>query len=144
MCYLSFRLHCYANALEYCLVEFELPLDKRRTMIFHQCSVGVVALSSMATFTIVNDWGKKYQKTEIKESIEFSSRNKEKYAWDNAKYEDDQLLIENDHTHTGTPADFPGIDIDNEDAGSAMYLLDDTDKERVLAAAKDTGITTRV
>ena len=78
---------------------------------------------------LVNDWGKKYQKAEQKESIEFRNRNKEIYAWDNDKYEDDQLVIENDHTLAGTPAEFPGIDIDNEDDGPAMELLDDTDEE---------------
>ena len=78
---------------------------------------------------LVNDWGNKYQKTERKESIEFRNRNKEKYAWDNDKYEDDQLVTENDRTHTGIPAEFPGIDIDNKDDGSVMELLDDTDKE---------------
>ena len=29
---------------------------------------------------LVNDWGKKCQKTERKESIKFRNRNKEKYA----------------------------------------------------------------
>ena len=37
---------------------------------------------------LVNDWGKKYQKTERKELIEFRNRNKEKYSWDNDEYED--------------------------------------------------------
>ena len=92
---------------------------------------------------LVNDWGKKYQKTERKESIEFRNINKEKYAWDNDEYEDDQLVIENDRKHAGPPAEFPGIDIDNEDDSPAMELLEDTDKERVLAAAKETGISTR-
>merc|ERR1712086_524319 len=32
---------------------------------------------------------------------------------------------------------------DNEDDGPAMELLDDTDEEQVLAASKETGITTR-
>ena len=45
--------------------------------------------------------------------------------------------------YEGPPAKFPGIDIDNEDDGPAMELLDDTDKEQVLAASKETGITTR-
>ena len=39
------------------------------------------------------------------------------------------MVIENDHTHAGTPAEFTGIDIDIEDDGPAMELLDDTDKE---------------
>ena len=92
---------------------------------------------------LVNDWGKKYQKTERKESIEFRNRNKEKYSWDNDEYEDDQPVIENDHVYAGIPAEFPGIDIDNEDDGPGMELLEETDEERVLAASRETGITTR-
>ena len=92
---------------------------------------------------LVNDWGKRYQKTERKESIKFRNRNKEKYTWDNNEYEDDQMVIENDCAHAGTPEEFPGIDIDNEDDRPAIELLDDTDEECVLMAAKEAGISTQ-
>ena len=83
------------------------------------------------------------KKNEREELIEFKNRNKEKYVWDDEEYEDDQLVIENDHTHVGTPAEFPGIDINDEDDGPAIELLDDTNEDRVLVAAKETGISTR-
>ena len=73
----------------------------------------------------MNDWDNKYQENERKESIEFRNRNKEKYAWGNDEYEDDNVIIENDRTHVGIPANFPGIDINNEDDRPAIELLND-------------------
>ena len=87
--------------------------------------------------------GPRHIKNERKESIEFRNRNKEKYAWDNDEYDDDQMVIENDRMHAGTLVEFPGIDIDNEDDGQVIELLDDTDEERVLVASKETGISTQ-
>ena len=66
-----------------------------------------------------------------------------KYAWDNDKYNNDEIVIENDHCHAGTPAEFPGININNEDDGPTIELFDNTDEERVLLAANKTGIFTR-
>ena len=54
--------------------------------------------------------------------------NREKYASDNDNYEDDHMVIQNDRTHAGTPAEFPRINIDNKDDGPVMELLEDTDK----------------
>ena len=45
--------------------------------------------------------------------------------------------------YKGPPAEFPGIDIDKEDDGPAMELLENTDKERVLVADNETGCLTR-
>ena len=53
------------------------------------------------------------------------------------------MITENDRTHAGIPAEFPGIDINNEDNRPTIELLDDTVEERVLMAAKETGISTR-
>ena len=44
--------------------------------------------------------------------------------------------------HAGTQLEFPGIDTNTEYDGPAIKLLTDTDKERVLMAAKETGIST--
>ena len=74
----------------------------------------------------VNDWGKKYQTTERIQSIEFRNINKEKYARDNNEYKDDDVVIENDCRHTGTQAEFAGIDTNNEDGGPVIELLNDT------------------
>ena len=49
----------------------------------------------------------------------------EKYAWDNDEYKDDDIFIENNCRHTGTPSEFPGIVI-NEDDGPVIELLNDT------------------
>ena len=68
-----------------------------------------------------------YQKTERKDSVKFRNRNKEKYTWDNGKYEDDQVIIEHDRSHAGTPAEFPDTDIANKDDRPAIELLNDTD-----------------
>ena len=68
------------------------------------------------------------KKTERKESIEFRNRNKEKYVWDNNKYKDNNMFIENDRHQAETPVEFSGIDIDNKDNRPSIELLSDTDK----------------
>ena len=92
---------------------------------------------------LVNDWGEKYQKVERKESLEFRNRNKEKYAWDNDEYVDDDGDEGIDQRHASTAAEFPGIDLGHEDDGPAIELLGETDEERVRQAARETGISER-
>jgi hypothetical protein len=45
--------------------------------------------------------------------------------------------------HEGTQSEFPGIDTNTEYDRPAIKLLTDTDEERVLMSAKETGISTR-
>ena len=45
--------------------------------------------------------------------------------------------------HAGTQSEFPSIDTNTEYDGPAIKLLTDNDEERMLMAAKETGISTR-
>ena len=48
--------------------------------------------------------------------------------WDNNKYKDNNMFIENDRHQAETPVEFSGIDIDNKDNRPSIELLSDTDK----------------
>ena len=90
---------------------------------------------------LLNDWGKKYQKPERKESLEFRNQNKEPCVWDKDEYNNGMIVIENNPQHAGTLLEFPRIDINDTDNGPVIELPEDTDEVCVLQAGKETGIS---
>ena len=61
---------------------------------------------------LVDAWGKRYQKEEKENKIEFLNRQKLKYDWDNEELMDEGLVADNeDPAHPDIPAEFPGLEL---------------------------------
>ena len=73
---------------------------------------------------LVNAWGRRYQKEEQMNKMEFLNRKKLKFDWDNDELNETDVLLSNS-VHDSTPAQFPGIELKNEIKvpGSAVTIL---------------------
>jgi hypothetical protein len=63
---------------------------------------------------VVNDWGRRHAKEDIKHSLTFLNRKNELYYWDNANLQDEEGLIKDLKSHPKLPAEFPGIDLESK------------------------------
>ena len=108
---------------------------------------------------LVNQWGKRYQKEERENKLEFLNRRKLKFDWDNDELVDTNGLTENgliehgfmenglmgDPTYPDIPAEFPGLELvrELEVPGSAVTTIEEsTDKDARNAEANMDLVTT--
>ena len=91
---------------------------------------------------IVNAWGRRYQKEEQLNKMEFLNNKKLKFDWDNDELNETDVLPSNS-VHEGRPAQFPGIELENEIKvpGSAVTILSESAEQDVHGAAENTGYT---
>ena len=78
---------------------------------------------------LVNAWGRRYQKEDKKDKLEFLNRQRLKYDWDNDELEYNERIVD-DSGNVDFPAQFLGIELDQElgEAGTNT-LLDPTTKQ---------------
>ena len=108
-------------------------VKKPRSVTRFPCPDRVIAL--------VNAWGRRYQKAERANKIEFLNRQKLKFDWDNDELDESEPLIES--VHANTPAQIPGIELESEIEipGSAVTLLPRNTDAEMAAAAANAGFT---
>ena len=92
--------------------------------------------------TLVDTWGRRYQKEERKNKLEFLNRKKLQFDWDNDDLDQPVPLVENS-VHVGTPAQIPGIELESEIEidGSAVTILAENSDQEMAAAAANAGFT---
>ena len=66
---------------------------------------------------LVNKWGKRYQKEKKNKMVEYLNRLKQRFAWDNDKYD----ILEEETPHANIPAKFPGIVLDHNETWNPFW-----------------------
>jgi hypothetical protein len=63
---------------------------------------------------VVNDWGQRHAKENIKHSLTFLNCKKQIYNWDNDNLLDEEGLMKNPESHPKLPAKFPDIELESK------------------------------
>ena len=100
---------------------------------------------------LVNKLGKRFQRESQRNKLEFLNRHKDKYAWDNAGLEDDDMaLVEDEIPHPGIAAEITGVDLASETPGvspsdtyddSAIDILDPSQEQLVEAGVQNNSLS---
>jgi len=90
---------------------------------------------------MVDAWGKRYQKEECQNKVKFLNCQKLKYDWENDELPNEGLL-EDDVAHPDIPAEFPGLELENEMEvpGSAVTTIEECTADEAREAEDNTDL----
>jgi len=95
--------------------------------------------------TKVNQWGSRTKREQFGMKTQFLNRKQKAFDWDNEDSEEEDNLIEQVITHPEIPAEFPGVELEEEQVQDLIIdITEATEAEEATAAAINANIDTPI